>query len=106
MPASPEERYLEWLDREEEKLGADFMERATFDIDTFRQMLADELTPEALAGNIQAIIDTADTKYRDLGEVGLSFERIKQAWGYQPAYRDLETGQFISREEMNRRLGR
>jgi len=103
---SNEEDLLSFLDRLEEKLGADFMERATFDVGIFQKMLKDELTPGLLEGNVQAIIDAADTKYRDLGEVGLSFERIKQAWGTQPIYRDLETGRFINREEMNRRLGR
>jgi len=106
MPKDPEERYLEWLDREEEKLGTDFMERATFDVDTFRTMLKDELTPEALAGNVQAILDAAETKYRDLGGVGAMFDRLQHAWGSQPIYRDLTTGRFISRDEINRRLGR
>lgn len=106
MSDTPEEDLLALLDRLEEKLGADYMERATFDIDTFRKMLEDQLTPEALAGDMQVIIDAADTKYRELAEWGLRFERIEHAWGWQPAYRDLETGRFISREEMNRRLGR
>ena len=96
MPKTTEERYLEWLDREEENLGADYMERATLDVDTFRQMLKDELTPEAMGGAIDKLIDAADTKYRDYAAISVSFERLERAWGTQPAYRDLITGKYVS----------
>jgi hypothetical protein len=104
MAKSKEERYLEWLEREEESLGLDTMLMVSEDIDYARQLLWQELGYEPTEAQLDAFTATANIKYAILPDVGVHYERIEQAWGFQPTYRDISTGRFISRDEALSRI--
>lgn len=97
MPRGLEERYLEWLEREEEVLGLDAIIRASTDIEEARRLLFDELGYEPTGSQLDAFMGAGMMKYQQLPEIGVGFERIEHVWGYQPTYRDLLTSRFISR---------
>jgi len=109
MPKTPDEKYQEWLEREEERFGADYMSDATFDEAHFRSMLKDELSDPAMSGNVQGFLQAAHFKYQVLPTVGVRFTNLPQAakgkiWGTRPAYRDIVTGQFIKKERLDELL--
>ena len=96
MAGTPEEDLLAWLEREEERLGFTSIDDALSDIHKARDLFYDELgydvTDEQFGGLNQALT----TRYEELPAIGVSYSRIEQAWGYQPVYRDITTGRFIS----------
>lgn len=104
MARAKEERYLEWLEREEESLGLDDIVRASGDIDYARGLLKGELGYDPTEAQMDAFFVTAKTKYQVLPSLNVSYERIEHTWGFQSVYRDMATGRFISREETQKRL--
>ena len=95
-----EERYLEWLEREEEVLGLDAIIRASPDIEDARRLLFDELGYTPTDAQLDAFMGAGTMKYQQLPEIGVGFERIEHTWGYEPTYRDLITGRFVSRRDV------
>jgi hypothetical protein len=105
MAGTKEEDLLGWLEREEQSLGMDAIVRASTDIDYARLLLQEELGYTPTDDQLDAFMSTAGMKYEDLPNAGISFELVDRAWGSQAVYRDLETGRFISREEVRERMG-
>jgi len=100
MPKQPEERYLEWLDRVEEKLGSEYMERATLDVDTFKRMLEDELTTEGMEAGAGRFVEMAIDKYEIYPKIGARYETLWHPTRLfsQPVYRIK--GKFASYEQV------
>ena len=96
MAGTPEEDLLAWLEREEERLGFTAVEGGLSDIEKARDLFYDELgydvTEEQFGGLQHALM----TRYEELPAIGISYGRIERAWGYQPFYRDMTTGKFVS----------
>jgi len=43
-------------------------------------------------------------RYDELPAIGVSYGRIEQSWGYQPVYRDIVTGRYVSGESVRAAL--
>lgn len=100
MVTGGEERYLEWLDREEQVLGIGVTMRASTDIEDAKQLLWRELDYEPKDWQVQPFFEAMQVKYQILPRIDVGFERIEHAWGYQSTYRDLITGRFVSRRDV------
>lgn len=104
MPKTPEERYMEWLQREEELWGIDEMQRATTDIERLRELLYEELGYEPTASQLSSFMEFGKARYEIMPEVGATTTRFLRPYGYQQVYRDIPTGRFISYKEASRRI--
>ena len=100
MAGTPEEDLLGWLEREEESLGFSTVADALGDIETARSLLYDELGYDITEAQFEALTTASVLRYEELPSIGISYSRVEQAWGYQDIFRDIITGQFISREDV------
>lgn len=105
MTGTPEEDLLAWLEREEEQLGFTSVDGALGDIEKARALFYDELGYDITDDQFRGLQDALATKYEELPSIGVSYGRIEQDWGYQPVYRDLTTGRFISGSDVQSALG-
>jgi len=105
MPKEPAERYMEWLEREEERLGIAATQRGTMDITEAKAMLADELGYEPTEGQLDTFMMTGKARYEVMPEVGVTSRMFERPWGRQMTYRDVATGKFISYAETSERIG-
>ena len=104
MVVGTEERYLEWLEREEEVLGLDAIIRASTDIEKARRLLFDELGYTPTDMQLDAFMGAGYVKFEALPEIGVRFAREEHAWGYEPVYKDLITGQYTSRKAVEQAM--
>uniref|UniRef100_A0A6H2A3K7 Uncharacterized protein n=1 Tax=viral metagenome TaxID=1070528 RepID=A0A6H2A3K7_9ZZZZ len=105
MPKEPEERYMEWLQREEELWGIVKMQRATTDEEELRELLYSELGYEPTESQVSSFMQFGKARYEIMPEVGVTSARFDRPYGYQQTYRDVATGRFISYTETSRRIG-
>lgn len=96
MAGTPEEDLLAWLEREEERLGFTSVDDALADISKARDLFYDELGYDITDDQFRGLQDALTTRYEELPAVGVSYGRVEQMWGYQPVYRDVATGRFVS----------
>lgn len=104
MPKEPAERYVEWLQREEELWGIDKMQRVTTDIEEARAFLYGELGYEAKESQLSGFMEFGKARYEIMPEVGITTTRFLRPYGYQQTYRDVATGRFTSYKEASRRI--
>lgn len=97
---TPEEDLLAWLDREEENVGLADIEAGLQDIDIARRMFYDELGYDMTEAQFIGLKTALDLRYAEFPAVSVSYTRVEQAWGYQPVYRDVVTGRFVSKENV------
>ena len=96
MAGTPEEDLLGWLEREEERLGFTGVEGALGDIEKARDLFYDELGYDITDEQFKGLSDALVTRYEELPSIGVIYGRAEQPWGYQPYYRDVITGRFVS----------
>jgi len=101
-----EERYLEWLDREESIVGIDAIMRAGMDVGEAIKLLEKELGYTPTEKQLGAFQETAFGKYEALPSVGVYYQRDwhPEKQGYQSTYRDTMTGRFVSRSDVEAAL--
>jgi len=104
MAGTPEEDLLAWLEREEERLGFTAVDDGLSDIDKARDLLYDELGYDVTEDQFRGLQNALTTRYEEFPAVGVGYSRIEQMWGYQPVYRDITTGRFISGESVRAAL--
>lgn len=104
MTGTPEEDLLAWLDREETLYGFSALDDALQDIETARSLFYKELGYDLNEEQFEALSRSLTLRYEEFFEVNVAYQRVEQAWGYQPIYRDTTTGRFISREAAFGRL--
>jgi len=100
MAGTPEEDLLGWLEREEESLGFGGVQDALSDVERARALFYDELGYDLTDSQFQALRSASDLRYEELPSVGVSYSRVEHSWGYQDTYRDVISGQFISRDDV------
>lgn len=105
MAGTPEEDLLAWLEREEERLGFTSVDDALRDIQKARDLFYDELGYDITDEQFRALSNTLNVRYEELPAVGVEYSRIEQPWGYQPIYRDVVTGRFVSGVDVRAALG-
>ena len=59
-----------------------------------------------MEGDISGFLRASEYKYQQLPQVGVHVENLEQVikgqvWGTRPAYRDITTGRFVSRESVD-----
>ena len=96
MAGTPEEDLLAWLEREEEQLGFTSVDNALGDIQKARDLFYDELGYDMTNDQFQGLQDALFTRYEELPSIGVEYRRVEQPWGYQPTYRNIITGRFVS----------
>lgn len=103
---TPEEKYLEWLDREEEQVGIDTIMRAATDMQEAIKLLEQELGYTPTEKQLAAFQGAGMTRYEALPSIGVYHEReFHPEWqGYQSVYRDIMTGRFVSRLDVESAL--
>ena len=101
-----DEKYLEWLDREEDVLGLDDMMWASESEDNMFLLLKKELGYDPTDSQVSSLFNAAQQKFEVLPEVEVSYERIwyPEHLGYQSTYRDTSTGRFISKVDVQARI--
>ena len=101
-----DEKYLEWLDREEDVLGLDAMMFGSESKDNMFLLLKQELGYEPTDSQVNSMFDAATQRYEIMPEVEVSYDRIwhPEHLGYQSTYRDTTTGRFISRADVQARI--
>lgn len=95
MPREPEERYLEWLTREEEEVGLDKMLRGTTDFASARKLLIEELEIDPTEPRIRGLVEWGTARYEYLPQLGVRHEMVEMWWGSQSTYRDIVTGRYV-----------
>lgn len=95
---------MEWLEREEERLGIVTTQRATTDIEEAKKMLYGELGYEPSETQVSTFMEMGKARYEIMPEVGVTSLRFERPWGYQTTYRDVTTGKFISYAETTARI--
>lgn len=100
-----EERYMEWLGREEDTLGMETTERATADYDEMRRLLYDELGYEPSGAQIDALMSAGEMRYELLPLTSTQAKTFERWWGRQTTYRDVVTGRFVSKEDVFALMG-
>lgn len=95
MPKEPEERYLEWLTREEERVGLSATLRATEDIEYARVLLYDELGYEPTESQLSTFMGSGAVRFEQLPTLGVSYKMEEHWWGFQSTYRDVVTGRYV-----------
>lgn len=104
MPEEAAERYMEWLDREEERLGIGRVQRSLADIDELKELLTEELGYEPTEAQVGTFTEMGKARYEIMPEVGVTSYRYERPWGYQMFYRDIPTGKFISYATVTERI--
>jgi len=104
MPKEAAERYMEWLEREEERLGISAVGRATVDIEEAKRMLYEELGYEPTEGQLSTFMEFGKARYEIMPEVGVTSYRFERPYGYQIVYRDVFTGRFMSYPAVSERI--
>lgn len=95
MPKEPEERYLEWMEREEEMVGFDWCVRASEDVEEARKLLYSELGYEPTEAQTKSFMEAGVRRYEQLPALGVRHGMVEMKWGYQSTYRDIITGRYI-----------
>lgn len=98
MAGTPPEDVLEWLTREEERLGTEAVERATLDIDEARKLLYSELGYDPTESQLEAWMRAGTTKYETLPQLGVELIPLKRPWGTQFSYYDYARHRFTKVE--------
>lgn len=96
MAGTPEEDLLAWLDREEQRLGLTGIETALSDVSKARQMFYDELGYDITDGQFTGLRSALESRYEELPAIGIEYARYEHSWGFQPMYRDIVSGRFVS----------
>lgn len=104
MPKEAAERYMEWLEREEERLGVARTQRGTTDIEEAKAMLFEELGYEPTEAQVSTFMNIGKARYEIMPEVEVTSYRFERPWGYQMVYRDVPTGRFIAYREVSERI--
>lgn len=91
MAGTPPEDLLEWLTREEEKLGLTRMTRATVDIDEARELLHRELGYEPSESQVSGFMGAGEAKYEVLPTLGVEIHPVVEKWGTRYRYYDFAT---------------
>ena len=104
MADTPPEDLMEWLMREEERLGIAKTQRATLEIEEAKEMLFEELGYEPTEAQVDSFMETGKTRYEIMPEVGVTSRRYERVWGYQMVYTDVPTGKFLSYAEVSKRI--
>jgi len=104
MPKEPAERYMEWLEREEERLGIGATARATEDVEAAKRLLYEELGFDPSEAQVSAFMDIGKARYEIMPEVNITSARLERPWGFQTSYRDVRTGRFTSFTEVSERI--
>ena len=106
MAGTPPEDLMEWLLREEERLGADTTERMLADIEFLKEQLTEELGGFAPTdAQIGGFIEASQLLRERLPEIGVSFTPFIRRGKVFYQYRDLVTQQFMSAEDVWSALG-
>ena len=100
MATQTGEAYLDWLEREEERLGFAAIDTGLTDIDKARDLFYEELGYDMTEGQFEALKGAVTTRYEELPSIGVSYGRIEQAWGYQETFRDIITGKFVAKADV------
>lgn len=100
------EDYLEFLDRIEsmDEVGVGEIVRAMGSSEGMTELL-DRVGIDASDARVETLIAYGQIRYEQFVEQDIRYDRIEQDWGYQSNYRDTNTGRFISRSEVENRLG-
>jgi len=103
---TPEEKYLEWLDREEDVVGVDAIMRAATDVQEAIKLLERELGYTPTENQVAAFQGAGFTRYEALPSIGVYFQRdYHPEWqGYQSVYRDIATGRFVAKSDVESAL--
>uniref|UniRef100_A0A6H2A525 Uncharacterized protein n=1 Tax=viral metagenome TaxID=1070528 RepID=A0A6H2A525_9ZZZZ len=106
MAGTPPEDLMEWLLREEERLGADTTERMLADIDVLKEQLREELgglppTANQLAGFLEA----GHLIREKLPELGIQFTPYFRRGYVYYQYRDIVSQQWMSAKDVWSALG-
>ena len=104
MAGTPEEDLMAWLEREEERLGFTSVDDGLSDISKARDLFYDELGYDITDDQFKGLGNALNTRYTELPAIGVNYSRIEQSWGYQPVYRDLITGRFVSGADVSAAL--
>ena len=96
MAGTPPEDLLAWLEREEENLGFTSVEEALTDIQKARVAFFKELGYEMKEEQFEGLKSALYSRYEEFPSISIEYGRIEQKWGYQPVYRDVITGRFVS----------
>ncbi|GAI86688.1 unnamed protein product [marine sediment metagenome] len=104
MPKEPAERYMEWLEREEERLGIAATQRASMDIEEAREMLYEELGYDPTESQLSTFMELGKARYEIMPEIGITAYRFERPYGYQMVYQDVKTTLFISYAETTERI--
>ena len=100
MATQQGEAYLDWLEREEERLGFAAVDTGLADIKSARDLLYEELGYDVTEKQFEALKDAVITRYEELPSIGISYDRVEHAWGYQDTYRDIITGRFTAKADV------
>jgi len=95
MPKTLEEKYLDWLQREEEILGIDAMLRASEDFEYARVLLHGELGLWPTDAQIKAFQGAGTMRYEQLPQIGIT--RVNVGTEEIPFYQftDIVSGRFV-----------
>lgn len=96
MPKTSEERYMEWLVREEEEKGVGWAQRHTMDYELARDKLREELPYEPHESQIEAIMKWGRARYEILPEVGIITFKAPHFAGWHMGYYDVTTKRITS----------
>jgi len=100
MTGTPEEDLLGWLEREEEVIGFNEMQRGlTGDYEEARERFFGQITGDLTENQFDSLKAASRLRYEELPQIGVSFGRVEQAWGYQETFRDVITGRFVKAED-------
>lgn len=101
MTGTPEEDLLGWLEREEEVIGFNEMQRGLAgDYEEARERFFGQITGDLTENQFDALKAASDLRYEELPMIGISYGHIEHPWGYQKTYRDVVTGRFMSGEDV------
>jgi len=102
MPKAPQEKYLEWLSREEELLGIDETARASTDVEAARRLLYSEIGYEPTESQVTAFMGAGVERYEQLPQVGAYYAREwhPEFQGYESVFRDVTTGRYMARTDI------
>lgn len=102
--ARAEDKYMEWLEREEEVLGLDTTVRTVGDLEYASTLLEEELGYTPTEKQLDAFMGAAQSKYESLPQIGVTPVVIERNWGSQVVYRDIISGRFVSYDDIKSAL--
>jgi len=100
MAGTPEDDLLAWLEREEELLGFDSVDRSLAEYESARSLFFDELGYDITEGQFEGLKQASVLRYEELPSIGITYERQEQSWGFQNTYRDKISGRFVNKEDV------